>query len=479
METENLKTQLLMWDKKLENTMALLRKLKKQHALKEEAAEKLITDISGQLGASYERIETLIQQKENLKHRILRLRLMNEGKADDNLDSIVKRLVKETERLRNDMGVLAVAHSREGQAHQALQLKHVQSERALKRVESELDRRSQAISVVTETFEMFLRSKAIKLAGARVPLTDARVQETLSNLSQTMLSALVDISGGKVSVPTLNSSNRLPPPHGSSSGNLSAMPSTSQPEFRTSDGQDRMKVLYEVARSSGAMASAAALRSTARPRQSTTDLSLPNESVPDGRPGSGANDLIEASKPLALSELSEKTDNLGSYALPLTESQKLLQPIPVVSPRRPDSESGSSDGGKRRFPKQRARYKIPSRLLDLAANNAFVDGEQIQLLDQGFRALEQFKKLSREYAEDAKGLKIRNVDPSADIRRDASISAKLGVASLRDPEHAQSPAQRAKLRGPASTASSSTHLSIIGNLTVEFFICCFYSRPVV
>jgi hypothetical protein len=37
-------------------------------------------------------MESLIQQKENLKHRILRLRLQIDGSADDSVESVVKRL---------------------------------------------------------------------------------------------------------------------------------------------------------------------------------------------------------------------------------------------------------------------------------------------------------------------------------------------------------------------------------------------------
>ena len=42
-------------------------------------------------------------RKENLRHRILRLRLQLEGSTDDSINSIIKRLTKETKRLNIDL----------------------------------------------------------------------------------------------------------------------------------------------------------------------------------------------------------------------------------------------------------------------------------------------------------------------------------------------------------------------------------------
>ena len=40
-------------------------------------------------------VEKLNQQKENLRHRILRLRLQIEGRADDSIEGVVKRLAQD------------------------------------------------------------------------------------------------------------------------------------------------------------------------------------------------------------------------------------------------------------------------------------------------------------------------------------------------------------------------------------------------
>ena len=85
-------TQILTWEKKLEHTLGLLRKQKKQHQMKEESSERHIRDMEEQLRKSYacaifasasaclvntsmhSTIEDLVQAKENLRHRNLRLR---------------------------------------------------------------------------------------------------------------------------------------------------------------------------------------------------------------------------------------------------------------------------------------------------------------------------------------------------------------------------------------------------------------------
>jgi hypothetical protein len=59
---------------------------------------------------------------------------------------------------------------------------------------------------------------------------------------------------------------------------------------------------------------------------------------------------------------------------------------------------------------------VPPKLLDLAAANHLVEVEHIKALDAGFRQLEHFKKLSREYADSMNSHKHKPLwDPMAEV----------------------------------------------------------------
>ena len=200
-EIDKYHTQILTWEHKLDQTLGLLKKQKKIHQLKEEAAENQSRKDAIALREALAQIDSLRQVKETLRHRLLRLRLQIDGSADASLPSVLKRLTKETQRLSRDLQEVSQVAQDKSAELEALKADHRDQSKTLKVLEGELETRAQEFKALTKTLEGFLhlRLRGGVVGGCRPgaavgagpqSLYDPAVTKALVGLSQPFLQAL-------------------------------------------------------------------------------------------------------------------------------------------------------------------------------------------------------------------------------------------------------------------------------------------------
>ena len=177
---------------------ALLKKQKKLHAMKEESSEKHAKEVQLQLNKAYTQIESLIQVKENLRHRILRLRLQIEGTADDSVPSIIKRLTKETKRLATDLSMVSFNYKTRSDAHDQAEKRNARLDKQVGELERELAHRTKEYKALVQTYESYLNGRlrsGVTATTGRASMYDPSVTSLLETLSQPFLEALYAARG--------------------------------------------------------------------------------------------------------------------------------------------------------------------------------------------------------------------------------------------------------------------------------------------
>jgi len=167
-DAEQSKHQILGWQKKLNSTLEILAKQKASFQLTEEANADHIKEVQSKLSAAHNSIEKLNQQKENLRHRILRLRLQIEGKADDTLDSIVRRLAKETDKLNVDISELSSKYKSKVEDSNELLASRNKAVKSVSLLEDQLQARTKEYDDLVITFERFLKGRLRAEGKAKV-----------------------------------------------------------------------------------------------------------------------------------------------------------------------------------------------------------------------------------------------------------------------------------------------------------------------
>lgn len=415
LEIDKYHTQILNWEKKLEATLGLLKKQRKQHALKEENSEMHVREIQAQLNKSYATIEGLIQKKENYRHRILRLRLQIEGKADDSLDSVCKRLSKETERLRTDLELLSFKYKTKIEENEKLVQGKVKQEQSSKFLQKELARRTKEYRSLTSTFEQFLHDRVKdRIHGAgRVSLFDPNIERMIHDMREPFLAALMRTKGGKSSsLPPMrqgggtDETQRL---HFTTEGDIysnstdHATDNNSKGLIETLNkeekGYSRTSRLRDIMKSIPGMNANKSLPSTPR----------------EARGGSSAGQAF-------LSSLPQETDATHHSSHSKGRSAPRRSSI-SSSQSSKHSRSGEAGGRAQRFArhrdgsraaqkrlkkkKPRAKFVIPARLKNMVedSGNNLVDQGILASLQDGFEILDKFKSLSHEFSDDTHGLK--------------------------------------------------------------------------
>jgi hypothetical protein len=166
MEIERFHAAIGQWEVKLDQTVGLLKKQKRLHLLKEEQNEKSQKELLNQLKEAHEKIEELIRVKENLRHRILRLRLQLEGAADESVQATIKRLTKDSASLSGELEKMKfhceIADKEKETLVQEIDKVRYENES----LQEKLSEAVQEQQKITRTFERFLKGRLKGLTGA-------------------------------------------------------------------------------------------------------------------------------------------------------------------------------------------------------------------------------------------------------------------------------------------------------------------------
>lgn len=183
MEIEKYQNQVQTWESKQRELMQLLKKQKRQTQLEAESARKDAELVQEQLDEAYKKIQGLVQQKETLRHVVLRLRLQLEGKADDSVDSMVDRLSKEAKTMKVDLDKLTSHIQLESQKNETLSHQAKKAAKIRADLEKELSSRATEYDRLTSTFERYLKKKMSSVFGMdRVALDAPKFTKAHSNL---------------------------------------------------------------------------------------------------------------------------------------------------------------------------------------------------------------------------------------------------------------------------------------------------------
>eukprot|EP01137_Pigoraptor_chileana_P036974 Opistho-2@33396 len=115
------------------------------------------------LAAANARIDALCQEREHLKHRIIRLQLDAKGEGDQSVGGMVKRLAHDTAGLASRYTEIIKAGEKATSEHAEIARKYREQGRLLESVRRELATRTTEFTRLTETFERFITSRATEL----------------------------------------------------------------------------------------------------------------------------------------------------------------------------------------------------------------------------------------------------------------------------------------------------------------------------
>ncbi|KAJ3154194.1 hypothetical protein HDU86_004738 [Geranomyces michiganensis] len=102
----------------------------------------------------------LMQEKEHLRHKVIRMALDAKGEGHNSIENMLKRISRETNDLRYDYEGMSVKYNSMISDNQLLTKRLKEKERFVEFLEKEVSRRTEEFSNMTRTFEDFLASRA-------------------------------------------------------------------------------------------------------------------------------------------------------------------------------------------------------------------------------------------------------------------------------------------------------------------------------
>lgn len=153
----------------------------KNKAIIEKDNQKLLLESEFQQKASdlNESISTLIQEKQRLRHKVIRLNLRAKGEGEDSVENIVKRISNEISQLKVDYDGMVDRLNFLLNENSSLSRKLREQEKLCSFFEKEVTRRGLEYQEMTITFESFLsgRAKQVRKEQSSKLLQIARGQE--------------------------------------------------------------------------------------------------------------------------------------------------------------------------------------------------------------------------------------------------------------------------------------------------------------
>jgi hypothetical protein len=102
----------------------------------------------------------ILQEKERLRHKVIRLNLHAKGEGENSIENSIKRLSIDTTVLKTDFDQLVTSYTKALTDNQELMKKLREKEKLCVFLEKEIERRGQEFKDMTTTFEEFLAGRA-------------------------------------------------------------------------------------------------------------------------------------------------------------------------------------------------------------------------------------------------------------------------------------------------------------------------------
>ena len=107
-----------------------------------------------------ERMRTITQEKEHLRHQVIRLKFSARGEGSDSVDNIIKRITREQSELSRQYEELTEKYGGIVKNNEVLGKKLREKEKLTQFLDKEIARRNHELESMTKTFEVFLQSRS-------------------------------------------------------------------------------------------------------------------------------------------------------------------------------------------------------------------------------------------------------------------------------------------------------------------------------
>ncbi|KAH6566140.1 hypothetical protein BASA50_006275 [Batrachochytrium salamandrivorans] len=159
-KTEKLQAHLKAMEFRMKDLMNTIDIKNKTIAERDETRNKAEQEYQKKLTESNDRISILIQEKEHLRHRVIRLNLNSKGEGENSVENMLRRLSKGTANLQSEFEELDTKYDLVLKENQQYSKKIMEREKMVEFLEKEISRRSQEFSDMTRTFEEFLAGRS-------------------------------------------------------------------------------------------------------------------------------------------------------------------------------------------------------------------------------------------------------------------------------------------------------------------------------
>ncbi|KAJ3277626.1 hypothetical protein HK104_003125 [Borealophlyctis nickersoniae] len=157
---DKLQSHLKTLEARIKELMTTIEQKNKVISDREEARIKSEADFQRRIDESTSKINALSQEKEHLRHKVIRLNLDAKGEGQNSIENMLKRISRETTDLRGDFEEMVVKYDAILSENQLLSKRLREREKFVEFLEKEIARRTEEFHNMTRTFEDFLSGRA-------------------------------------------------------------------------------------------------------------------------------------------------------------------------------------------------------------------------------------------------------------------------------------------------------------------------------
>ncbi|KXS20679.1 hypothetical protein M427DRAFT_66609 [Gonapodya prolifera JEL478] len=140
---EKLQAHIKVLESRIKESQSLLDARAKNYAEKEDSWVKREKDYEGKISEMLERNATLVREKEHLRHKVIRLNLDAKGEAGNGIDSMLKRISRDTIDLQNQYTELSIKYEDVSNDLQSSSKRLKEKDRFILYLEKEVSRRNE------------------------------------------------------------------------------------------------------------------------------------------------------------------------------------------------------------------------------------------------------------------------------------------------------------------------------------------------
>ncbi|KAL7753404.1 ubiquitin-specific protease ubp2 [Sorochytrium milnesiophthora] len=159
-KTEKLQLHIRTLEGKIKDLLSTVETKSKAIQEREEQKAQMESHFQGLLEQERSKVSQLSQEKEFLRHKVIRLNMQSKGEGENTIENMLKRISRDTTDLSKNYGELSIKYDELLEEHSRLQKRVKERERWIEVLEKEIKKRNEEYSTMTKTFEDFLVSRA-------------------------------------------------------------------------------------------------------------------------------------------------------------------------------------------------------------------------------------------------------------------------------------------------------------------------------